>query len=90
MGNSVCFPRGNQLRQSCATQPRVHVMCISVSIIHRTGSLTCAQMLMREIAQGGCTDSVRESALLTLEEKSLVAPGNGTCVNGVPVRRSVK
>ena len=27
------------------------------------GSLTCAQMLMHAIAHGGCTDTVRESAL---------------------------
>ena len=27
------------------------------------GFLTCAQMLKRAIAQGGCTDTVRESAL---------------------------
>ena len=42
-------PGKAQLRQSRATQPKVHAGCLSVSIIHRTliwtaGSLTCAQM----------------------------------------------
>ena len=37
----------------------------------------------------GCTDTVRESALkVDSGEKSLAAPGNRTCVSGVPVRRS--
>ena len=45
----VSFPGESQLRQSRATQPKVHAGCFSVFIIHRsltwtTGSLTCAQM----------------------------------------------
>ena len=45
----VAFPVESHLRQSRATQPRLHAGCFSVSIIHRTqtwttGSLTCAQM----------------------------------------------
>ena len=45
----VAFPGESQLRQSRATQPTVHVWCLSVSVIHRTltwntGSLTCAHM----------------------------------------------
>ena len=53
---------------SHATQPTVHVGCLSVSIIHQTltrtaGSLTCAQILMCEIAHGGVRTHVRESAL---------------------------
>ena len=54
----VAFPGENQLRQTRATQPRVHVGCFGVSIIHRTltwptGSLTCTQMLMHAIAHDG-------------------------------------
>ena len=61
-------PRESQLRQSRATQPRVHSGCFSVSIVHRTltwttGSLTCAQMQMYTTAHGGCTDTEGESAL---------------------------
>ena len=39
---------------------------------------------------GGGTDTVSESLhwKLALGEKSLAAPGNRTCANGVPVRRS--
>ena len=65
----------SQLRRSSATQLAVHTGCFSVSVIHRPltrtpGSLSCVQMLMREIAhggggggEGGFTDTVRESAL---------------------------
>ena len=58
----------SQLRPSRATQPTVLVGCFSISIIKRTltwttGSWTCAQMWMHAIAHGGCTDTVRESAL---------------------------
>ena len=54
----VAFLRENQLRQSRATQPRVHAGCFSVSIIHPTltwtrGALTSAQMLMHAIAPEG-------------------------------------
>ena len=64
----VAFPGESQLRQSRATQRKVHAGCFSVFIIHRTltrstGSLTCTQTLMHAIAHGGCTDTVRESAL---------------------------
>ena len=63
------FPRG----KPAATGPR-YPSCnacwvfFSVSLIHRTptwtiGSLTCAKTLMHAIAHGGCTDTVRESAL---------------------------
>ena len=53
----VAFPGESQLQQSHATQPRVHVWCFSVSIIHQTltwttGSLMCAPMLMHAIAHG--------------------------------------
>ena len=69
MGNSGrFFLRESQLRQSRATKPTVHAGCFSVSIIHRTltwttGCLTCAQMLMHAIANGGVRTHVRESAL---------------------------
>ena len=58
MGNSGCFIRENQLRQSRATQPKVHAGCLNVSIIHQTltlatGAFTCAQILMHAIAHGG-------------------------------------
>ena len=37
----------------------------------------------------GCMDTIRESALkIDWEKKSLAAPGNRTCVVGVPVRRT--
>ena len=61
-------PGESQLRQTRSTHTTVHAGCFSVSIIHRTRtwtteSLTCAQMLMHATAYGGCTDTVRESAL---------------------------
>ena len=54
----AAFPGESQLRQSHTTQPTVQAGCCSVSIIHQTltwttGSLTCTQMLMYVIAQGG-------------------------------------
>ena len=70
MENSGCFffPGESQLRQSRATQPKVHAGCFSVSIIHRTltwttGSLVCAQMLMHAIAHQGVRTHVRDCAL---------------------------
>ena len=36
IGNLGCLPRGSQLRQSRATQPKVHAGCYSFSVIHRT------------------------------------------------------
>ena len=36
----------------------------------RLGLLTCAQLLMHAIAHGGCTDTVRESALKADWEKN--------------------
>ena len=64
----VAFPGESHLRQSRATHPTVHAGYFSASMIHRTltwttGSLTCAQMLMRAIAHGGVRTHVRESAL---------------------------
>ena len=60
MGNSDSgrFPQQSKLRQSRATQPKVHAGCFSVPVIHRTltwttGSLTYAQMLMHAVAHGG-------------------------------------
>ena len=48
----------SQLRHGRATRPTVHAGCFSVSIIHWTptwtaGSLTCTQVLMYAIADGG-------------------------------------
>ena len=78
----VAFPGETQLRQSRTTQRAVHagfvvVVCLfvfSISIIHRTltwatGSLTCAQMLTHATAHGGCTDTVRVSALKVDSER---------------------
>ena len=97
MGNSIFFSLSgkSQLRQGRATKPTAHAGCFSVSIIHRTlthttGSLTCVRMLTNTIVHAGCRDTVRKSALKVdpREEKSLPAPGNRTCVSGVPVRCS--
>ena len=76
MGNSGLFSplppphqkKKSQPRQSRATHPTVHTGCFSVSIMHRTLTwttryLTCTQMLVHAISHGGCTDTVRESAL---------------------------
>ena len=88
----VAFPGESQLQLNRATQLTVHAGSFNVSIIHRTltwptGSLTCAQMLMRAIAHEGCTDTVRESALkVDSGRKSLAALGNRTCVGSVPVQ----
>ena len=90
----IAFRGESQLRQSRVTQHTVHAGCFSVSIIRRTltwttGSLACAQMLMHAIAQGGVRTHARESALkIVSRRKSLAAPGNRTCLSGVPVRRS--
>ena len=84
----------SQLRKSRATQPAVHAGCFNVAIIHRTltwttGSLTCAQLLIRAIAHGG-VQTLYQSLhwKLTLAEKSLAAPRTWAYVSGVPVRRS--
>ena len=82
MGNSGCLPGESQLRQSRATQTTVHAGCFSVSIIHRTlawttGFLTCAQMLMHAIAHGGCTDTVKESALKVDSGRKNILPHRG-------------
>ena len=65
-----------------------------VAIIHRTltwtaASLSCAQMLMHEIAHRGIW-TWKESLhwKLTLGRKSFAAPGNWTCVSGVMARCS--
>ena len=84
----VAFPRESQLRQSRATQPKVHAECFSVSTSHRpltrtAGSLTCTQMQNACDCTRGCTEQNKRSAL---GEKNLAAPGNRTCVGGVPVR----
>ena len=91
----VAFPGESQLRQSRATQPRVHAGSVSASIFHpaltrTTGSLTCAQILMHTIAHG-VVGRPQQSALKVKGhrgEKSLAAPVNRTCVNSVPVRCS--
>ena len=54
----VAFPGESLLRQSRATQRSVHAGCFSVYVIRRTltwttGSVTCAQMLVRAVAHGG-------------------------------------
>ena len=54
----VALSGENQLRQSRATQPKVHAGCLNDSIIHQTltlatGAFTCAQILMHAIAHGG-------------------------------------
>ena len=50
--------------------------------------LTCAQMLMYAIAHGGCTDTLNKGSSLlwklTLEEKSLAAPGTRTRASIAP------
>ena len=93
--NRVAFPGESQLRQSRATQTRVHAGSVSASIFHpaltrTTGSLTCAQILMHTIAHG-VVGRPQQSALKVKGhwgEKSLAAPVNRTCVNSVPVRCS--
>ena len=88
MGNSGCL-------QSRATQPTVHAGCFSVSIIHRTltlttGSLTCAQMLIHAVVHR--VHRHRERVLfgkLTLEEKNLlphrgIEPAWAACRSDAP------
>ena len=49
------------------------------------GFSTCAQMLRHVIAHGGCTDTVRQSALKAESaRKSLAAPGNWTFISIAP------
>ena len=67
---------------------------VCVAIIHRTltwtpGSLSCAQMLMHAIAHRAVW-TPKESLhwKLTLGRKSLAAPGNQACVEGLTVRCS--
>ena len=87
----TAFPGESQLRQSHATQPRVHAGCFSVSIIHQTltwttASLRCAQMLMHAIAHRGVwTPYESLHWKLTWGENSLAAAGNWTCIGGVPL-----
>ena len=68
MRNSGCSPQEKPAATGLcyATQPMVHAGCFSIFIIHRTptwttGSLTCMQMLMHVIAQGGA-HTIREFA----------------------------
>ena len=86
------FPRENQLQQSRATRPALHAGCCSVSIIHRTLTWTTGSLTYVNACDctRGSTDTVRESALKvdSWEKKSLAAPGNRTCLRGVPVRCS--
>ena len=67
-GNSGCYPREGQLRQSRVTLPAVPAGCFSVSIIHRTrtwtiGSLNVCTDVNACGCTRGCTDTVKESAL---------------------------
>ena len=65
---------------------------IANSIIHQTltwtkGPLTCTQMFMRVMAQGGVwTPFESLHWKLTLGEMSLVTPGNRTCISGVRIQ----
>ena len=55
------------------------------------GPLTGAQMFLHAIVHRGRTDTVTESALkVDWEKNPLPAPGNRTCLNGLPVRRSTR
>ena len=72
----VAFPGDSQLRQSRATQPKVHYGCSNVSIINRTltwitGSLPCAHMLMHAIVHGDVQTHVTESALKIYSESKV-------------------
>ena len=92
VGSLCCFPWGE--RESHATQPTVPDGYFIVFIIHwtltwTTGCLTCTQMLTHAIAKGDVWapwGSLHWK--LTLGENSLAAPGNRTCVSGVPVQWS--
>ena len=65
----------------CAVFPCVQTM-LRLPVL---GLLTCAHMLMQAIAHGGCTDTVRESALKADSgRQSLVAPGTRTRVSIAP------
>ena len=64
---SLCPGKASYNRAALPNLP-VHAGCFSISIIHRTltlttGFLTCAQMLMHAFAHGGVRTHVRESAL---------------------------
>ena len=65
----VAFHGESQLRQSRATQPKVHAGCFSVSIINPTNSdMNYRVFNVRTDANAcdctrGCTDTIRESAL---------------------------
>ena len=51
-------------------------------------SLSHAHMLMHVIAHEGCTDAVRESSLKVDSGRKIpAAPGNQTCISGMPFRR---
>ena len=68
MGNLGCFPGEASCDRVALPNLGSMLVVFIVSIIHgtlswTTRSLTCSQMLMHAIANGGCTDTVRESAL---------------------------
>ena len=68
---------------------RVCVSIIQQILTWTTGSITCTQTLMRAIAHRG-VQIPKESLQwkMTLGRKSLVAPGNRTCVSGMTIRCS--
>ena len=90
----VTFPTESQLQQNHATRLMVHAGCFSVSIILQTLDTGYGIFIVRSDVNTcdctqGCTDTIRVCTESWLwGEKFLAAPGNRTCVDGVPVRCS--
>ena len=91
----VAFPGESQLRQGRATQSTVHAGCFKCFHNPPNSGMDCMIFHVRTDVNAcdctrECMDTVRESALNvdSRREKSLDAPGNRTCVSGVPVQSS--
>ena len=95
MGNSGCFER----EKPAATQSRysAYGACWEFQCFHNPPNSDMDDSLFNVRtdvnaydAQGGCKNTVRESALKVDSGKKNPLPhrGNRTCIRGVPVRRS--
>ena len=87
----VAFPGESQLRRSCATQSMMHAGCFYMHNLPNSNMDNRIFNVHKDVNATIAHEGVRTALeslhwKLTLGEKSLAAPGNRTCVGGVPVR----
>ena len=94
MGNLGCFPGGKPAATVTLPNLFMNAGCFSILIVHQTltwttGSLMRTQLLLHVIVHGIVWTLYKSLHWrLTLGEKPDAAPGNRTCVIGVPLRHS--